>query len=53
MSSITLTNVAPATLYYHQRCSLETLALVSRLLRDKKGGLGLGLGEKVLTFLRP
>ena len=40
---------------YKQRCSLETLVLVSRRLEDMKNGLGLGLGldEKVSTFSRP
>jgi len=42
--------------YTHgQRCSLETLVLVSRRLEDMKNGLGLGLGldVKVSTFSRP
>jgi len=44
-----------AFVYVIQRCSLETLVLVSRRLEDMKKGLGLGLGldEKVSTFSRP
>jgi len=34
-----------------QRCSLETLVLVSRRLEDMKNGLGLGLEEKVLVLV--
>ena len=36
-----------------QRCSLETLVLVSRRLEDMKNGLGVGLGleEKVLVLV--
>jgi len=34
-----------------QRCSLETLVLVSRRLEDMKNGLG--LDDKVSTFSRP
>jgi len=44
----------------NQRCSLETLVLVSSRLKDMKNGLGLerkslglGLDEKVSTFSRP
>jgi len=33
----------------HQRCSLETLVLVSRRLEDMKNGLG--LEEKVLVLV--
>jgi len=34
-----------------QRCSLETLVLVSRHLEDMKNGLGLGLEIKVLVLI--
>jgi len=36
---------------FHQRCSLETLVLVSRRLEDMKNGLGLGLEIKVLVLV--
>ena len=34
-----------------QRCSLETLVLVSRRLEDMKNGLGLGLGLEIKVLV--
>jgi len=37
--------------YSNQGCSLQTLVLVSRHLKDMKNGLGLGLEIKVLVLV--
>ena len=40
-----------STWHSKQRCSLETLVLVSRHLEDMKNGLGLGLVKKSLIYI--